>query len=217
MFPSKAALYGLTPLPTWILLGQRIAMCDLWVGFGEPLLRNWGCSAGSAPVQPICQWQDITCDSCGNILMLSSVNNDLVGTISSSLANLTALTNLNLHNNLLTNKLPTELGQLTALHYVAFYSNRLTGTIPTEYGQLTGLTYIDFSFNKLTGKIPGELGNLTALKALGFYTGFCVRFVVILPWIWNGLPSLWDFGLDSVGHTLEMLFLAFVMCMLYNF
>lgn len=85
--------------------------------------------------------------------MLSLDNNDLVGTISSSLANLTALTNLNLHNNLLTNKLPTELGQLTALHYVAFYSNRLTGAIPTEsMGSLQGLPTSTSVLTSLPGR-----------------------------------------------------------------
>ncbi|MBN9120904.1 MAG: leucine-rich repeat domain-containing protein [Planctomycetes bacterium] len=67
--------------------------------------------------------------------------------VPAELGQLTALTELYLHNNRLTS-VPAELGQLAALTTLSLYSNRLT-SVPTELGQLAALTELSLHNNQL--------------------------------------------------------------------
>ncbi len=79
------------------------------------------------------------------------------------IAELTALTSLNLAKNQLT-VLPAAIGQLKALILLDLFGNQLT-QLPGEIGQLTALETLDLCGNKLT-TLPPELGKLAKVTKL---------------------------------------------------
>jgi len=128
--------------------------------------ENWTNKGGWNTDVPLSEWEEVTVDEEGRVIMLDLQSNNLTGPIPASLGQLTALEELNLNCNQLTGTIPTELGNLTALTWLDLSYNRLEGTIPVELGELGNLEELDLSNNRLTGAIPAELGQLGALKGL---------------------------------------------------
>jgi hypothetical protein len=81
-------------------------------------------------------------------------NNQLVGTIPSSLGALTALKALWLDGNNLNGTIPSSLGTLTVLNELRLQQNQLSGTIPSSLGALTALTHVRLYANQLVGQTP---------------------------------------------------------------
>jgi autotransporter-associated beta strand protein len=102
----------------------------------------------------------------GNVQFLSLEDNQLTGTIPTTLGNLINLEGLGLDHNQLSGTIPTTLGNLTNLQYIELNDNQLTGSIPTSLGNLFQLTGIYLYDNQLTGNIPISLGNLSQLSLL---------------------------------------------------
>jgi len=172
---------------------ERSALVDLYSstnGAGWATRTNWLNYSVSE-----CSWYGVTCAGTGNhVTSLGLDSNMLVGTIPSSISNLTNLQFLALNNNQLTGSIPTQLGSLTSLQSLILSSNKLTGDIPPDLGNLTNLlnlnllgnqltgsiptslesltnlSHLDLSSNKLTGIIPSELGNLTSLTVLSLWS-----------------------------------------------
>ena len=98
---------------------------------------------------------------------LALPNNNLSGTLPDLLADLSALTSLDLSGNAgLTGTIPATLGSLAALTSLDLSDGGWSGAIPVELGSLTSLTSLDLGGNALTGEVPAELGSLTALTSL---------------------------------------------------
>ncbi len=98
---------------------------------------------------------------------LALPNNNLSGTLPDLLADLSALTSLDLSGNTgLTGTIPATLGSLAALTSLDLSDGGWSGAIPVELGSLTSLTTLDLGGNALTGEVPAELGSLTALTSL---------------------------------------------------
>jgi len=114
---------------------------------------------------PVDSWFGIDVNG-GLVTSIHLIDNNLVGTITSELGQLTSLTSLYLDQNQLTGEIPSELGNLNNLAELSLWINQLSGSIPPELGNLTSLTYIDLDENQLSGTIPTELGNLTNLTNL---------------------------------------------------
>ncbi|KAJ4730211.1 Receptor-like protein [Melia azedarach] len=81
-------------------------------------------------------------------------NNEFMGEIPTSIANLKGLRALNLSNNNLQGHIPSSLGNLTVLESLDLSNNKLSGEIPQQLGELTTLAVFDVSHNHLTGLIP---------------------------------------------------------------
>jgi hypothetical protein len=86
----------------------------------------------------------VTCAD-GDITILSLFENNLKGTIPSSLASLTELTDLALNGNNLKGTIPSSLASLTELTFLVLGDNALTGLVPPlpfkQYGDECGLDY----------------------------------------------------------------------------
>ena len=103
-------------------------------------------------------------------------NSNMRGSLVPELAQLTALTHLDLSGGegrgSLGGEIPPELGQLIHLTHLDLGDQHLSGTIPPELGQLAALQYLslrgdeDTRPNDLHGTIPPELGQLTQLTHL---------------------------------------------------
>jgi hypothetical protein len=87
-------------------------------------------------------------------------SNQLTGSISPEIVNLTNLNKLFLSSNQLTGSIPPEIGNLTNLEWLFLYGNQLTGSIPSEIGNLTNLVRLWLSDNQLTGEIPESICDL---------------------------------------------------------
>ena len=96
------------------------------------------------------------------------VNNGLIGSIPSTIGNLTNLNTLVLGGNDLSGPIPNEIGNLINLQNLNLQSNQLSGQIPLEIGNLINLENLNLLGNQLSGQIPSEIGNLINLNELSF-------------------------------------------------
>ena len=111
---------------------------------------------------------------------LALPDNNLSGTLPALLADLSALTSLDLSGNTgLTGRIPATIGSLAALTSLDLSDGGWSGAIPTELGSLTALTTLDLSGNAgLTAPratletLATGLTNLTSLDLSG--TGICL-------------------------------------------
>jgi len=107
--------------------------------------------------------------SIGNLSHLTNLylsNNQLDGTIPTEFGSLSNLINLGLNNNLLDGSIPPELGNLVNLETLYLWTNQLSGAIPSQLGGLANLLYLNLSENQLSGSIPITIGNLSKLRTL---------------------------------------------------
>jgi Leucine-rich repeat (LRR) protein len=126
---------------------------------------NW--LVGNSP----CNWYGITCGGDGRVTEVNFVQNNLNGTLSSSLGNLSRLEKLTVFDEpLVTGGIPASLGSLSQLKSLIIMYTKLTEPIPASLGNLAQLESTNLGFNQLGGSIPASLGNLTRLRALSLWS-----------------------------------------------
>ena len=172
--PLRVASQPIIVHATAIGAGERQALLDLYTstnGGSWTNNTNWNGAAGTE-----CTWSGVTCDAGQTTAeVLNLQYNNLVGTLPTTLGNLTNLRYLDLLSNQLSGAIPTELGNLTNLQTLNLSFNQLSGAIPTELGNLTNLWRLGLSSNQLVGAVPSSITNLTNLGGGDFR--------------WNGLYS----------------------------
>lgn len=94
-------------------------------------------------------------------------NNQLNGTIPSSVGNLKQLQYLYLNNNQLSGEIPSSIGNLKQLFDLELYDNQLSGAIPSSIGKLKFLRSLHLYNNQLSGEIPRSVHKLTLLNSVG--------------------------------------------------
>ncbi|KAK6236673.1 hypothetical protein SCA6_012010 [Theobroma cacao] len=92
-------------------------------------------------------------------------NNSLTGSIPQNIGNCTAFQVLDLSYNQLTGEIPFNIGFLQVAT-LSLQGNHLSGKIPSVIGLMQALAVLDLSCNKLSGPIPSILGNLTYTEKL---------------------------------------------------
>jgi len=140
------------------------ALMDLYEATNGPSWYrndNWG-------VGDPCLWYGVGCFPC-QVIELSLIGNKLIGTIPSTIGNLSSLQLLYLDDNELTGTIPSTIGNLSQLGGLELDNNKLTGTIPSTIGNLSQLIFLNLFHNKLTGTIPSTIGNLSSLQILEIY------------------------------------------------
>ncbi|XP_050384340.1 protein NSP-INTERACTING KINASE 1-like [Argentina anserina] len=125
------------------------------------VLSNWDYDA----VDP-CSWTMVTCSSENLVVGLGVPSQNLSGTLSPSIGNLTNLQIVLLQNNNITGPIPQEIGKLSKLKTLDVSSNFLIGGIPSSLGHLKSLQYLRLNNNSLTGAFPMSLANMTNLAFL---------------------------------------------------
>ncbi|KAI5065878.1 hypothetical protein GOP47_0018502 [Adiantum capillus-veneris] len=110
-------------------------------------------------------WLGVGCDDTHTrVTQLLLINQDLTGTLPSSIGDLTNLTNLDLSSNAkLGGSLPTEISNLKNLQRLFIQFCNLSGQIPTVIGNLTSLSYLGLTQNSLSGTLPDTIGFLSNL------------------------------------------------------
>ncbi|KAH9772120.1 protein NSP-INTERACTING KINASE 1 [Citrus sinensis] len=112
------------------------------------VLNNWDENS----VDP-CSWALVTCSD-GLVTGLGAPSQNLSGTLSSSIGNLTNLQLVLLQNNNISGHIPTEIGKLSKLLTLDLSNNFFTGPIPSTVSHLETLQYLDLSYNNLSGPVP---------------------------------------------------------------
>ncbi len=101
--------------------------------------------------------------------MFIATNNELSGTIPSTLGQLTTLHGLFLAENKFTGVLPESFSTLTSLKYLHLYRNQLTGSIPSSWASIDGdgmVAITDFKLfeNNLHGHLPQNIRHWSQLE-----------------------------------------------------
>ncbi|RCV09303.1 hypothetical protein SETIT_2G016400v2 [Setaria italica] len=114
-----------------------------------------------------CRWSGVICTPTQpwQVSGLNLTGKSLVGEITSSLVNLTLLSQLDLSSNSFSGQLP-PLGGLQLLHTIYLNDNSLDGTIPDALTNCSNLVNLDLHNNKLSGVIPPKIGLLSNLDYL---------------------------------------------------
>ena len=110
-------------------------------------------------------WHGIDYDNDG-IASISLITNNMSGTLTPLLGELTNLKALNFLINNLRGGIPPELGELRKLEGLTLARNPIGGSIPPELGNLTELVAFNMDRTDLEGSIPPELGELPDLRHL---------------------------------------------------
>ena len=90
--------------------------------------------------------------------------NDLSGTFPQYLTGMTDLVQIDVSRGRFTGPLPTDWSQMTNLVALALFSNALTGPLPDSFQELTKLMNLDAGGNRLEGTIPTGFGRLTDMS-----------------------------------------------------
>ncbi|XP_038892715.1 protein NSP-INTERACTING KINASE 2-like isoform X2 [Benincasa hispida] len=122
---------------------------------------NWDENA----VDP-CSWSMITCSSEKFVISLGAPSQNLSGSLSPSIGNLTNLQSVLLQDNNISGAIPMELGNMPSLDTLDLSSNDFHGQIPTSLSHLKSLQYLRLNNNSLSGVIPSSLANMTQLALL---------------------------------------------------
>ncbi|RZC55436.1 hypothetical protein C5167_014289 [Papaver somniferum] len=159
---NAGEIFSLLPLG-----GRTIARDVIALEGVKSSLQNPPADWNGDPCMPLgYSWTGVTCSSKRNRIRVTSLNlsnMDLSGTISPSVANLTALTKIMLANNNLTGPVP-DLSSLRGLQRLHLQNNQLTGTIPSSFGAIGSLRELFIQNNFLTGQVPSNLKQKPGLR-----------------------------------------------------
>ncbi|RDX58090.1 Protein NSP-INTERACTING KINASE 1, partial [Mucuna pruriens] len=113
------------------LIGIKASLVD-----PHGILDNWDGDA----VDP-CSWNMVTCSAEYFVISLGIPSQNLSGTLSPSIGNLTNLQTVVLQNNNITGPIPSEIGKLSKLRTLDLSDNFFNGEIPPSLGHLRNLQY----------------------------------------------------------------------------
>ncbi|KAJ3694780.1 hypothetical protein LUZ60_000157 [Juncus effusus] len=121
-------------------------------------LKNWDKDA----VDP-CSWTMVSCSPQSSVTALEAPSQNLSGSLSPSIANLTNLQTVLLQSNNITGEIPQEIGKLPNLKTLDLSNNHFYGEIPASLGHLQSLQYLRLNNNSLSGAFPLSSANLSEL------------------------------------------------------
>ncbi|XP_027181757.1 putative receptor-like protein kinase At3g47110 [Coffea eugenioides] len=114
-----------------------------------------------------CDWRGVTCGRLHQrVTVLNMSSFHLVGSLSSSIGNLTFLRELNIQDNNFHGMIPEEVSRLFRLQYLRFANNSFEGELPLNITGCSELSILDLRGNRLIGGIRDDLSTLSKLYAL---------------------------------------------------
>ncbi|CAN0924035.1 Probable LRR receptor-like serine/threonine-protein kinase At3g47570 [Linum grandiflorum] len=115
---------------------------------------------------PFCRWYGVSCSKrhLSKVSALLLPDQELAGSISPHIGNLSFLKVLNLSHNMFVGGIPHEIGRLRRLQKLVLRNNSLGGEIPPNISRCSDLTIFWVGRNKLVGGLPWQLGQLNKLR-----------------------------------------------------
>ncbi|KAM7473880.1 hypothetical protein LguiB_021123 [Lonicera macranthoides] len=151
----------------------------------NPVFNSWNTSLH------FCKWEGVECGHRHyRVIGLNLTDQNMFGTISPYIGNLSFLRFIDLHDNHFHGEIPQQFGYLYRLRFLnlsnntlggplpvnlsrcfnfrvmSLRRNHLVGMIPVEFGSLKMLSLLDLNSNNLTGFIPASFGNLSFLTQI---------------------------------------------------
>lgn len=140
---------------------DSLALLALYHGTNGPGWNNsWNLK------EPVFFWSGVSLSAGGRVIGLQLGNNNLIGSLSADLGELSELRLLDLSDNQLDGELPLEVWGLTRLQTLTLNGNSFSGNIPTAIEALTELRSFDLANNDMSGDIPTGFDNLVQLERL---------------------------------------------------
>ncbi|KAI4314356.1 hypothetical protein L6164_027274 [Bauhinia variegata] len=139
---------------------EVVALMAIKTALVDPhnVLENWDINS----VDP-CSWRMVTCSTDGSVSALGLPSQNLSGTLSPGIGNLTNLQSVLLQNNAISGQIPSAIGKLEKLQTLDLSNNAFTGEIPSSLGGLRNLNYLRLNNNSLQGACPESLDNIEGL------------------------------------------------------
>ncbi|XP_068636395.1 protein NSP-INTERACTING KINASE 3-like isoform X2 [Aristolochia californica] len=130
---------------------EVVALVAIKSNLNDPfnVLENWDINS----VDP-CGWRMVTCSVDGAVSALGLPSQNLSGTLSPGIANLTNLQSVLLQNNAISGPIPANIGKLEKLQTLDLSNNQFSGELPSSLGEPKNLNYLDLSYNNLSGSLP---------------------------------------------------------------
>ena len=142
-------------------MGDSLVLVDLYNSTNGSLWTNaWNLS------HPLDSFYGVVLNNGECVRALNLENNNLDGTLPSSIGNLSQLLHLRVADNQISGTIPTTIGSLTQLRTLNVLRNNLTGTIPTAIKDLTNLEFLQLGGNNLVGTLPAGIDQLTEIEIL---------------------------------------------------
>ncbi|KAL7201516.1 hypothetical protein ACSBR1_033256 [Camellia fascicularis] len=114
-----------------------------------------------------CHWKGVTCgQKHQRVTSLDLVGQNLYGTISPQIGNLSFLRSLNLASNAFQGGIPQDVGRLFRLTSLNLSHNFLGLEIPVDLSHCSNLLTLDLGYNSISQQIPSQLGSLSKLVIL---------------------------------------------------
>ncbi|MYB06842.1 MAG: hypothetical protein F4Y24_10855 [Gemmatimonadetes bacterium] len=177
-------------------LSDREILVMVYENTGGPGWRrrdNWLTDA------PLADWHGVQVDASGRVERLYLDDNELSGSIPSTIGDLADLERLYLDDNELSGPIPSAIGHLASLERLRLNENELTGPIPPQLGDLASLTQLRMAVNQLSGRLPQELGNLAALEQMSLGAN---RLEGPIPPEFSGMANLTELEMgNNAGMT----------------
>ncbi|CAN6569248.1 unnamed protein product [Malus baccata var. baccata] len=125
-------------------------------------------STWSKSSHDFCLWRGVTCSRRHRqrVTRLDLGEQNLAGSISPHIGNLSFLMELYFQNNSLSGQIPPEIGRLRRLQVLRLNINSLSGFIPVNISNCLNLVILSFGYNRLEGIIPREFGSFPKLERL---------------------------------------------------
>eukprot|EP00268_Persea_americana_P065604 TRINITY_DN8787_c0_g1_i7.p2 TRINITY_DN8787_c0_g1~~TRINITY_DN8787_c0_g1_i7.p2 ORF type:complete len:629 (-),score=108.64 TRINITY_DN8787_c0_g1_i7:695-2581(-) len=142
---------------------EVVALMNIKYSLHDPynVLDNWDINS----VDP-CGWRMVTCSTDGHVSVLGLPSQNLSGTLSVAIGNLTNLESVLLQNNAIMGPIPEGIGRLDKLQTLDLSNNKFTGIVPSSLGKLKNLNYLRLNNNGLSGPLPESLSNVKGLTLL---------------------------------------------------
>ncbi|KAM0864607.1 hypothetical protein ACQ4PT_043808 [Festuca glaucescens] len=155
-------------------------------------------STNSSP--EFCNWHGVTCSARRprRVVGIDLESQGITGYIPACVANLVALTKLQLSNNSFHGAIPPELGLLSLLRNLNLSVNALGGNIPSQLSACSQLQILSLWKNSLQGVIPPSLGQCKHLQVINLGNN---RLQGNIPSAFGDLPELRILVLDSNSLT----------------
>src|SRR5207237_1096772 len=136
-----------------------LALVDLYNSTNGP---GWYRNTNWLTTNPVSTWYGITVIGT-RVKSIFFNQNQLSGSIPSSIGNLGKLDRLSITNCHLRDSIPYSIGNLVNLTTLSLCYNRLSGSIPSSIGNLVNLYKLYLTHNQISGKIPHSFKNLTKI------------------------------------------------------